>query len=110
MLLLITAIKVKLSHETPITFKNVFTNLHIFCFTKSFCCYIPICKKLQVCKEALKLEQKEDVKFMRQGKTGGWKNQFSEETIKAFEEWEKQRLEDQEASKGGESLQFTYQL
>ena len=56
------------------------------------------------------MEQKEDVKFMRQGKTGGWKNQFSEETIKAFEEWEKQRLEDQEASKGGESLQFTYQL
>ena len=77
---------------------------------KRFTNTIHLLLKLQVCKEALKLEQKEDVKFMRQGKTGGWKNQFSEETIKAFEEWEKQRLEDQEASKGGESLQFTYQL
>ena len=85
------------------------TYLHIFGFTKAYC-YYTFVKKLQVCKEALKLEQKEDVKFMRQGKTGGWKNQFSEETIKAFEEWEKQRLEDQEASKGGGSLQFTYQL
>ena len=56
----------------------------------------------QVCQKALNLEDTE-VKFMRKGKTGDWKNQFSEETIKAFQVWEEQGLL-------GSDLHFQYQL
>ena len=56
-----------------------------------------------MCKKVLNLEDTDEVKFMRKGKTGDWKNQFSEETIKAFQVWEEKGLH-------GSDLQFQYQL
>ena len=41
--------------------------------------------------------------FIDKGTTGRWKENFSEETIKRFEEWEAKWLE-------GTGLSFTYEL
>ena len=41
--------------------------------------------------------------FINKGKTGRWKDNFTEETIKRFEEWEQKALE-------GTGLSFTYEV
>jgi hypothetical protein len=60
---------------------------------------------VQWCAQALKITttDEENHVFMRKGKTGNWKDHFSPEVTKRFEEWERKHLQ-------GSDLKFVYEL
>jgi estrone sulfotransferase len=59
---------------------------------------------MQRCAQALKIEVTDESNvFIRKGKTGTWREHFSPEVMKQFEEWERKHLQ-------GSDLKFVYQL
>ena len=57
---------------------------------------------LQICKQC-QPDEETDLKFMRQGKTGGWRRVLTPKVVEMFEDWEAKGLE-------GADLKFVYEL